>query len=92
MEDGGEVTRLLGEMGKGQKDAINQLLPLVYDELHRLARGYFRRERGEHTLQPTALASCSITRASTAQRDAAARASRSCSKTPWRSASNIRWT
>src|SRR5229473_3318745 len=55
MEDGGEVTRLLGEMGKGQKDAINQLLPLVYDELHRLARGYFRRERGEHTLQPTAL-------------------------------------
>jgi RNA polymerase sigma-70 factor (ECF subfamily) len=55
MEDGGEVTRLLGEMGKGQKEAINQLLPLVYDELHRLARGYFRRERGEHTLQPTAL-------------------------------------
>jgi hypothetical protein len=30
-------------------------LPLVYDELHRLARSYFRRERGEHTLQPTAL-------------------------------------
>ena len=55
MEDGGEVTRLLGELGKGQKEAINQLLPLVYDELHRLARGYFRRERGEHTLQPTAL-------------------------------------
>ena len=55
MEDGGEVTRLLGEIGKGQKQAINDLLPLVYDELHRLARGYFRRERGEHTLQPTAL-------------------------------------
>jgi RNA polymerase sigma factor (TIGR02999 family) len=34
---------------------VNQLLPLVYDELHKLARGYFRRERGEHTLQPTAL-------------------------------------
>ncbi len=51
----GEVTRLLGELGRGQKDAMNQLLPLVYDELHRLARGYFRRERGEHTLQPTAL-------------------------------------
>lgn len=51
----GEVTRLLGELGRGQKDAINQLLPLVYDELHRLARSYFRRERGEHTLQPTAL-------------------------------------
>jgi RNA polymerase sigma factor (TIGR02999 family) len=55
MEDSGEVTRLLGEIGKGRKEAINDLLPLVYDELHRLARGYFRRERGEHTLQPTAL-------------------------------------
>src|SRR5215467_8793666 len=55
MSDSGEVTRLLGEIGRGQKDAINQLLPLVYDELHRLARSYFRRERGEHTLQPTAL-------------------------------------
>src|ERR1700740_1059987 len=55
MEDG-EVTRLLGEIGRGQKEAINDLLPLVYDELHRLARGYFRRERGDHTLQPTALA------------------------------------
>ena len=55
MTDSGEVTRLLGEIGQGQKDAVNQLLPLVYDELHKLARGYFRRERGEHTLQPTAL-------------------------------------
>jgi RNA polymerase sigma-70 factor (ECF subfamily) len=55
MSGGGEVTRLLGELGRGQKDAINDLLPLVYDELHRLARSYFRRERGEHTLQPTAL-------------------------------------
>jgi len=55
MSETGEVTRLLGELGRGQKDAMNQLLPLVYDELHRLARSYFRRERGEHTLQPTAL-------------------------------------
>src|ERR1700674_2459606 len=55
MTDSGEVTRLLGELGRGDKDAVNQLLPLVYDELHRLARSYFRRERGEHTLQPTAL-------------------------------------
>lgn len=55
MSDSGEVTRLLGEIGSGKKDAMNQLLPLVYDELHRLARSYFRRERGEHTLQPTAL-------------------------------------
>jgi RNA polymerase sigma-70 factor, ECF subfamily len=55
MSDSGEVTRLLGEIHGGKKDAMNQLLPLVYDELHRLARSYFRRERGEHTLQPTAL-------------------------------------
>ena len=55
MSDTGEVTRLLGDFGRGQKEAMNQLLPLVYDELHRLARAYFRRERGEHTLQPTAL-------------------------------------
>ena len=54
-ESGHEVTRLLAQFGRGEKDAINQLLPLVYDELHRLARSYFRRERGEHTLQPTAL-------------------------------------
>ena len=53
--DQGEVTRLLGELERGDKDAANHILPLVYDELHRLARSYFRRERGEHTLQPTAL-------------------------------------
>ena len=53
--DQGEVTRLLGELGRGDKEVVNQLLPLVYDELHKLARSYFRRERGEHTLQPTAL-------------------------------------
>ena len=51
----GEVTRLLGRVGSGDPEAINQLLPLVYDELHRLARSYFRRERAGHTLQPTAL-------------------------------------
>jgi RNA polymerase sigma-70 factor, ECF subfamily len=58
MEDNGnagDVTRLLEEVGRGKKEAVNALLPLVYDELHRLARSYFRRERGEHTLQPTAL-------------------------------------
>ena len=54
-ENEGEVTRLLGEIGRGKPQAVNELLPLVYDELHRLARAYFRRERGEHTLQPTAL-------------------------------------
>ena len=38
-----------------QAGPVNDFLPLVYEELHRLARTYFRRERGEHTLQPTAL-------------------------------------
>jgi RNA polymerase sigma-70 factor (ECF subfamily) len=55
MNDTTEVTRLLHEIGKGDKEAFNQLLPLVYSELHRLARSYFRRERSDHTLQPTAL-------------------------------------
>ncbi len=53
--ENGEVTRLLGEIGRGKRQAVNDLLPLVYDELHRLARSYFRRERREHTMQPTAL-------------------------------------
>ncbi len=51
----GEVTRLLNEVRGGHKEAMEQLLPLVYDELRRLAGGYFRRERSDHTLQPTAL-------------------------------------
>src|SRR5437016_13778283 len=55
MADNGEVTRLLEQSGHGRPDAVNRLLPLVYDELHKLARSYFRRARGEHTLQPTAL-------------------------------------
>src|SRR5438105_4886957 len=49
------VQRLLNEIQQGNKDAMNELMPLVYDELHRMAQAYFRRERGDHTLQPTAL-------------------------------------
>jgi len=55
MDSKGKITRLLDEINRGEKSAMNQLLPLVYQELHRLARSYFRRERGDHTLQPTAL-------------------------------------
>ena len=55
MSDTTEVTRLLHEIGHGDQEALNQLLPLVYEELHRLASSYFRRERMDHTLQPTAL-------------------------------------
>jgi RNA polymerase sigma-70 factor (ECF subfamily) len=51
----GEVTRLLDEIGHGKAEAMEKLLPLVYDELRRLAAVYFRRERSDHTLQPTAL-------------------------------------
>lgn len=50
-----DVTRLLGAIRAGDASAPEQLLPLVYDDLRRLARSYFRNERTEHTLQPTAL-------------------------------------
>jgi RNA polymerase sigma-70 factor (ECF subfamily) len=53
--DGGQVTLLLKAMKTGDKTAAEQLLPLVYSELHRLARSYMHRERVDHTLQPTAL-------------------------------------
>jgi len=49
------VTRLLARWNAGDPDAVEDLLPLVYDELRRLARSYLRKERAEHTLQPTAL-------------------------------------
>ncbi|MEQ1643487.1 MAG: sigma-70 family RNA polymerase sigma factor [Pyrinomonadaceae bacterium] len=39
----------------GEKDALSHLVPLVYEELHRLAQNYLRRERPDHTLQATAL-------------------------------------
>jgi len=40
---------------EGDREALEQLMPLVYDELRRLARHHLRRERGDHTLQSTAL-------------------------------------
>ncbi|MEM7582765.1 MAG: sigma-70 family RNA polymerase sigma factor [Acidobacteriota bacterium] len=51
----GEVTRLLVDWSNGNQAAVDQLMPLVYDELHKLAESHMRRERREHTLQPTAL-------------------------------------
>ena len=50
-----EVTRLLLELQSGGTDASEQLVPLVYAELHVIAVHYMRSERGDHTLQPTAL-------------------------------------
>ncbi|HEY7511245.1 MAG TPA: sigma-70 family RNA polymerase sigma factor [Vicinamibacteria bacterium] len=49
------VTRLLDQARRGEPGATEQLLPLVYDELRRLARSRMRFERPGHTLQPTAL-------------------------------------
>ena len=50
-----EVTRILSAIEQGDVHAAEQLLPLVYDELRRLAHGYMRAERGSHTLQATAV-------------------------------------
>ena len=50
-----EVTQLLLELANGDEGALKRLIPLVYDELRRLAASYMRRERVDHTLQATAL-------------------------------------
>jgi RNA polymerase sigma factor (TIGR02999 family) len=50
-----DITFLLSKMQSGDERAASQLMPLVYNELRRLARGYMRRERSDHTLQATAL-------------------------------------
>ena len=50
-----DITRLLKRFSKGEKKVLEDLIPLVYPELHRLAVTYLRRERREHTIQATAL-------------------------------------
>jgi RNA polymerase sigma factor (TIGR02999 family) len=55
MQTSGEVTRLLQDWSEGRREALDKLLPLVYDELRRLAHSYLTRERPGHTLQTTAL-------------------------------------
>jgi RNA polymerase sigma factor (TIGR02999 family) len=54
-EDAGEITLLLDSWARGEPGAMDQLLPLVYDQLHRLAQSQLRNERMDHTLQGTAL-------------------------------------
>jgi len=49
------VTRLLIDWGNGEQAALDEMLPLVYEDLRRLAAFYMSRERPGHTLQPTAL-------------------------------------
>ena len=50
-----DVSALLSELTQGRQEAAEKLIPLVYDELKRLARSYMRRERRDHTFQTTAL-------------------------------------
>lgn len=50
-----EITELLIAWSNGDKAAVDQLMPLVYQELRRLAANYLRRERSDHTLQATEL-------------------------------------
>jgi RNA polymerase sigma factor (TIGR02999 family) len=55
MDAQADVTDLLLELSHGKQDAAEKLIPVVYEELKRLARSYMRRERSDHTLQTTAL-------------------------------------
>jgi RNA polymerase sigma-70 factor, ECF subfamily len=64
----GAVTELLRAWGGGDDDALEQLTPLVEAELRRLARAYMRRERRDHTLQPTALINEAFLRLTDARR------------------------
>jgi RNA polymerase sigma factor (TIGR02999 family) len=50
-----QITVLLQAWSEGDQAALERLMPLVYDELHRMAKRYMRRERSGHTLQTTAL-------------------------------------
>jgi RNA polymerase sigma factor (TIGR02999 family) len=50
-----EITPLLLRWSRGEQAALDQLMPIVYEELRKLAHGYLSRERPDHTLQPTAL-------------------------------------
>jgi RNA polymerase sigma factor (TIGR02999 family) len=49
------VTRLIEAWGQGDRSALDELIPILYAELRRLAASYMRRERSDHTLQPTGL-------------------------------------
>ncbi len=55
MERNPQLTRLLNEWREGDAEVLDRILPAVYDELHRVARGYMRGQPANHTLQATAL-------------------------------------
>ena len=50
-----KITQMLRDWGEGRSEALDELLPHIYNELHRQAAAYLRRERPNHTLQTTAL-------------------------------------
>ena len=54
-ENSQQITQLLNQWSEGDAEVLDDLMPLVYKELRRQASGYLRRERSDHTLQPTAL-------------------------------------
>src|ERR1700719_2027990 len=54
-QQGDDVSTLLRAWSGGDRNALEKLTPIVYDELHRLARRYMKRERPGHSLQTTAL-------------------------------------
>lgn len=51
----GDITVLLRQWNEGEESAVEAITPFIYSELHWLAGHYLRKERGDHTLQPTAL-------------------------------------
>jgi RNA polymerase sigma factor (TIGR02999 family) len=55
MADPDETTRLLNRLGRGERSVVSAVLPLIYDELRSLAARHMKKERPDHTLQPTAL-------------------------------------
>ena len=56
------ITILLGEWQAGNENVLSEIIPIVYDELHRLASHYLQGEKNHHTLQPTALINEAIIR------------------------------
>lgn len=55
MDQTRDITQMLRRWGEGNRDALEDLMPLVYDELHKQAARFLRHERRDHTLQATAL-------------------------------------
>ena len=55
MEEAGGITQLLDKWRRGDEQALERLMALIYDELRRIASSYLRRERADHTLQSRAL-------------------------------------